>query len=365
LALIAALLPAAAAAQEKSLIDQFGRALDMARQGRSSAEAASVEENHSRNAYSQLDDQTASVAEKTLNSVVTVVTVTQIDRKQQFSLLALALGRKIEIGPAVKVERGTGWVARADGVLVTNAHVVSQKEIGDKVIIQFRDHLNLSAIVVAKNTAKDLALLKIESKRNDWPVLPFGNSANLRPGQRMIALGSALGLRETVTVGSFSRSSVNLELYPGRYLQTDAAINHGNSGGPLIDVDGRVIGVNFSISGNSNGGIGWAIPVEYVRQALAQYSQGKPLTNATLGVSFEETSAIPQSYLAKLRGWSPEKAPSMHDEGAWIAAVAPGSPAAKIGLQKGDRIVAVGGVSLPPAGGRAAGRGVLGNTTKN
>lgn len=279
------------------------------------------------------DAYTAAMIDRSLSSVATIVVSMSVDK---FSLLALTLRRPYR--PVVATMLGTGWVVR-EGLIVTNNHVVDGRQVGETVVVQFRDHVNLEAVVVAKNPRKDLALIRFESKPAR-PALPLGTSMDLRPGQRVVALGSPKGLRETATAGIFSRYGFHDEIGPGRYLQIDADINHGNSGGPLVDLDGRVIGVNFA--GPEKPGIGWSIPVEYVKQALRQYDETKKLVNARFGAQLEPAQWVPQSQLPRLRAKD-----TIHETGAWIKAVPHDTPAAKAGLKAGDRVVAVDGADLP------------------
>lgn len=269
--------------------------------------------------------------DQALPSVATIIVP---DSMNKFSLLGKVLGRKLAVPGSTAL--GTGWVAQSSprGLLVvTNAHVVSGREVGGKVFVQFPDHADHEATVVGKNVKKDLALLLLPAElAKKYPPLPLGDSEALRRGDGVFALGSPHALRHTATGGIFSTDGFNADLYPGRYLQTDAAINSGNSGGPLIGMDGRVVGVNFAVYLNAVN-LGFAIPVEYVKQALAQYDRDKTLRNASLG------AVLPSA------NWVAGKATT-----AKIQAVAPGSPADKAGLKAGDEIEAVDGLELPKPG---------------
>ncbi len=276
-----------------------------------------------------------------------VATVIVSQTKTKGGLLSWALGRELKVPTGTAL--GTGWVARSKDstvLLVTNAHVVAGRAVGGKVFVQFDDHANLEATVVGKNVKKDLALIEVEipAGRPSRNALPLGSSASLRQGQRLLALGSPLGLRQTATAGIFSASGLNPEYYPGGYLQTDLAINHGNSGGPLLDLDGDVVGVNFAIPGEGTG-LGLAIPVEFVKQALAQYDANRELSNAYLGATFVGSSWMQTDAVSNLR--AKLGGHELPHEGAWIKQVQPGSPADKAGLEEGDRVLAVDGQALP------------------
>ncbi|MEK7390453.1 MAG: trypsin-like peptidase domain-containing protein [Elusimicrobiota bacterium] len=276
--------------------------------------------------------QRIAMIKKAMPSVASILVRVTVNKP---SLLAKALGR--EYHPIVGASLGTGWVVR-EGLLVTNNHVVDSREIGETVVIQFSDHINRQGVVVAKNPRKDLALISFKDPSR--PSMPLGSSKTLSQGQFVAAIGSPVGLRETVTAGIFSRYGFLDEIGPGRYLQIDADINHGNSGGPLVDMDGRVIGVNFA--GPQLPGIGWAIPVEYVKQALRQYDSMKKLVNARLGAEFEPANWIPSSELPPIRRGGP-----VHETGAWLKSVPAESSADSAGLRAGDRVLSVDGVTLP------------------
>lgn len=295
--------------------------------------------------------ESRAIVDKPLEGVIarsqpSVATVIVSQSKSMGGLLSTFLGRRTEV--PIGVSFGTGWVVRSRGwnvLLVTNAHVVGGRAIGGKVLVQFEDHVNLEGTVVGKNVKKDLALIDVTIGRNGYPALPLGESASLRQGDRVIALGSPLGLRQTATAGIFSALGLNPDYYSGGYLQTNLAINHGNSGGPLLDLDGRVVGVNFAIPGEGTG-LGLAIPVEFVKQALAQYDAGQPLGNARLGATFVNASWY-QSDAVSIAKRRLLRATPTPTEGCWISSVTPGSAADQAGLQPGDRIVAVDGRPLP------------------
>ncbi|MBI4422238.1 MAG: trypsin-like peptidase domain-containing protein [Elusimicrobia bacterium] len=324
-AFLLALALARPASSELSFGQQVAEGLEALRQARAGLSAGQA-------AARALDEHTADVVERSLPSVATIVVKGPAKR---FSLLAAVLRRGEKA--YVPAGMGTGWVARADGLLVTNAHVVEDTPIGGRVIVQFPDHVDREATVVARNRRKDLALVRLTAPPAGLAALPLGDSTTIRRGQRVIALGSPLELRQSATLGVISAEGIQRDLFPGRYLQTDTAINPGNSGGPLLDAQGRVVGVNFALLQSIGQSPGFVIPVEYVKLALRQYEMTQRLSNAYLGVRLEADSWLGQM----LPGQKPAYA-----EGAWIKEVAWDSPAAGE-LKPGDRIESIDGRNLP------------------
>src|SRR5262245_14330660 len=222
---------------------------------------------------------------------------------------------------------GSGFVIDNDGHIVTNDHVVE-----DATQYRVRFGANGDPIVaklLGTDPSADLALLKIDPK--DLPAeispLPLGSSTDVRPGDEAIAIGSPFGLEGTVTSGIVSALGRTIQAPNGFSIsgavQTDAAINPGNSGGPLLDAQGRVIGVNSQIRtnvGDQNSGVGFAVPVDAVKRSIPFLKDGKDVPHAYLGIS---TAAADQG-------------------GARVGQVIKGGPAAKAGLRQGDRIVEIG-----------------------
>ncbi|MEM6762394.1 MAG: trypsin-like peptidase domain-containing protein, partial [Pseudomonadota bacterium] len=156
---------------------------------------------------------------------------------------------------------GSGFVISAEGVVITNNHVIKD---ADEVIVNFADGRKLTAEIVGRDPKTDIAVLRVDPDQPLEP-LPFGPSNDLRIGDWVMAIGNPFGLGGTVTVGIISARNRNLQSGPyDNFLQTDAAINRGNSGGPLFDMDGNVVGINTAIISPSGGsiGIGFAIPSE-------------------------------------------------------------------------------------------------------
>jgi S1-C subfamily serine protease len=226
---------------------------------------------------------------------------------------------------------GSGFVIDGDGHVITNDHVVQG---ATQYRVRFGAHGKpLVAKLLGTDPSADLALLKVDPKSvgDDLQPLPLGASQNLKPGDTAIAIGSPFGLEGTVTSGIVSALGRTITAPNGfsisNAVQTDAAINPGNSGGPLLDAQGRVIGVNSQIQtsgGNQNSGVGFAVPVDAIKRALPALEQGKQVQHAYLGVS---TSAAASG-------------------GATVGAVVANGPAAKAGLRQGDRIVSIAGVAV-------------------
>jgi putative serine protease PepD len=228
---------------------------------------------------------------------------------------------------------GSGFVVDTAGRIVTNDHVV---ENGTSFKVRFGENGDpIPAKLLGADRSSDLAVLQIDPSKAGGPLQPveLGSSANLRPGEPTIAIGSPFGLEGTVTSGIVSGLNRTIRAPNGFSIsgavQTDAAINPGNSGGPLLDANGRVIGVNSQIAtqSGSNAGVGFAVPVDQVKRTLPFLEKGQKVPHAYLGVG---TGNAPQG-------------------GAEIGQVNPGGPADKGGLRAGDRVVEIGGQPIRDA----------------
>ncbi len=242
-----------------------------------------------------------------------------------------------------QVGAGSGFIITSDGMIVTNKHVVFD-EFAEYTVIT-KDGKKLPAKILAVDPFNDLAVVKIEAK--DLPTVPLGDSSKLKLGQRVIAIGNALGeFQNTVTTGVVSGIGRNITASGGpqtenlaEVLQTDAAINPGNSGGPLLNLEGEVIGVNTAVSGQGQL-IGFAIPINQVKKVISDVLQFGKVRRPFLGVRY---TIITPSF-AKAKQLSV-------DYGAFIVrgdtskdlAVVPGSPASKAGLAEGDIILELDG----------------------
>jgi S1-C subfamily serine protease len=248
---------------------------------------------------------------------------------------------------------GSGFVVDKDGTIVTNAHVV---EGADKVQVRFDENGEfIDAEVKGVDTSSDIAVLKIDpSSVSDLTPLPLGDSSKLQVGDSVIAIGNPFGYSKTVTTGIVSGLQREIQAPNGftipDVIQTDASINPGNSGGPLLDANGRVIGINSQIAtggGQGSVGIGFAVPVNTAKQLLPDLKAGETIEHAYLGVQMQDVT----KQLA-------DDLNLASDQGALIVEVTQGSPADKAGLRGGrtetgqgvpaggDMIVAVDGKSV-------------------
>ncbi|MEA2996393.1 MAG: hypothetical protein QOG74_1942 [Alphaproteobacteria bacterium] len=239
-------------------------------------------------------------------------------------------------GPREQIQRslGSGVLIDPSGLVVTNNHVI---EGADQVKVSLADKREFEAEIVLKDARSDLAVLRIGDKRERFTAIDLGDSDSLQVGDVVLALGNPFGVGQTVThgiVSAVARTQVGITDYQF-FIQTDAAINPGNSGGALVDLSGRLVGINTAIFSRSGGsqGIGFAIPVNMVRGVIASAQGG--------------SSVVRRPWLgAKLQAVTPEIAEGLglkRPAGALVASVTPKSPAARAGLKTGDLVVAVDG----------------------
>jgi serine protease Do len=222
---------------------------------------------------------------------------------------------------------GSGVVVTQDGFILTNNHVVDS---ADDIRVEFNDGRSFKAKLVGADKPSDLAVLKIE--QNNLPTLPLGNSDAVEVGDVVLAVGNPLGIGQTVTMGIVSAKGRSTGSGDGSYedfLQTDAPINHGNSGGALVSTKGELIGINSQIvsPGDGNIGIGFAIPANMARNVMDQLKTNGRVRRSQLGVTVQPvTSDLAESLGLKEVG------------GAIVSSVAPGSAAEKAGVKRGDVI---------------------------
>jgi S1-C subfamily serine protease len=252
---------------------------------------------------------------------------------------------------------GSGFVIDKAGHIVTNYHVI---EGADQIEVSFSNRDTLSATIVGSDPSTDIAVLRVQSSSRGLAPLAFGNSDNVRVGDPVVAIGNPFGLRRTATAGIVSAVQERTITAPNGYpidhvIQTDAQINSGNSGGPLLNARAEVIGVNSQIAradgSAGNVGIGFAVPANTVKDVVAQLTATGRVDRAYLGISGSTTTAE----LARVF-----RLPV--DEGVLVEGVVAGSPAAKAGLKGGttDVVVAgeshvVGGDVIVAVGGRRVG----------
>ena len=239
--------------------------------------------------------------------------------------------------PQTQQSLGSGFVVDKAGHVITNYHVVQGAR---QVDVSFSNNESMRARLVASDPSSDIAVLKVTAHSRALTPLPLGNSDALRVGDAVVAIGNPFGLDRTVTAGIVSALQRRITA-PNRWsidhvIQTDAPINHGNSGGPLLNARGEVIGVNAQIEtgGGSDGnvGIGFAIPINTVKTVAAQLIRHGKVERAWLGISAHEIDAqLARSF----------RLPA--SQGLLVEAVQPGGGAAKAGLEAGDPRVTVAG----------------------
>lgn len=277
---------------------------------------------------------------------------------------------QIEVAGGQEQGSGSGIIISADGLILTNHHVVEVASDGGQIRVDFNDGSTAPATIVGTDSLTDTAVIKAEDVSGLAPAA-IGKSGELQVGQPVVAIGSPFGLSSTVTSGIVSAldrpvnvgsdSANNATVYPA--IQTDAAINPGNSGGPLVDMAGRVVGINSSIRTTSSGltseagsiGLGFAIPIDAVGPIIDQIVAGEEPTHARLGITVRDVGAgqaqqQPEGGLPGFPGFGEQPEEEQPDErqgspfsanGAEIREVGAGSTAAKAGLEVGDIITKV------------------------
>lgn len=281
-------------------------------------------------------DSIANVAERVGRAVV------NIDTKRTVKVSPLPFGdlfyeffgmrqrdmtREVEV-PAI----GSGFIVRADGYVLTNNHVI---EGAKEIVVTLADGRKFQGKTMGRDPRNDLAIVKIDAK--GLPAVQLGDSDKIRPGDFAIAIGNPYGLQHTVTAGIISGLARSLDgdpTEPGIYIQTDAAINRGNSGGPLIDIDGRVVGINTAIIPQAQG-LGFAIPVNVAKSVMDDLISGKKIVYPWIGVQLQDVTPELAEYFGVREKY-----------GAIVAYVYQNSPAEKAGLQEGDIILRLGNVDI-------------------
>ena len=244
-------------------------------------------------------------------------------------------GPQMQVQPQTRraVSMGSGFIIDKSGLIVTNNHVVDG---ATKIKVKLPDGRQFDAKLVGTDAATDVALLRVKSDK-PLPTVEFGNDRALRVGDWVVAVGNPFGLSNTVTAGivsSIGRDIGNADQPYTDFIQIDAPINRGNSGGPTFDLRGQVVGMNSMIFSPSGGsiGIGFAIPASTIKDVVAQLEAHGRVARGWLGV--------------QIQSLTPEMAASLgiaEPKGAIVASVVPDSPAARAGLRQGDVIVAVNG----------------------
>lgn len=234
-------------------------------------------------------------------------------------------GQSSPLGQGQGTATGSGFVIDKQGHIVTNEHVVDG---ATKVTVQFSDQSEANATIVGTDASTDIAVLKVDRPASKLMPLSFASTSSLEVGNPVVAIGSPFGLEGTLTTGVISGLGREIKAPNGftieNAVQTDAALNHGNSGGPVLDMNGRVIGVASQIESDSGGnvGIGYAVPADTAQRVARELIRDGNVEHAYLGVSLPDSGA------------------------ATIEQVVNGSPADDAGLQAGDQVTAVDGKTI-------------------
>lgn len=267
----------------------------------------------------------------------TSVGVPQIDPDDPLYQFFRRFGGQIPQGRTPVQGQGSGFIVSAEGTILTNAHVV---EDADEVTVKLSDKREFKAKVLGADKASDVAVLKIDAK--GLPVVRIGASAPTQVGEWVLAIGSPFGFESSASSGIVSAKSRSLP--DGSYvpfIQTDVAVNPGNSGGPLFNMNGEVIGINSQIYSRSGGyqGLSFAIPIEVAMNVERQIVTTGKVQRGKLGVSIQEVNqALADTFgLAK-------------PAGGLVSSVEKGGPAAKAGIEPGDVIIGIDGKAVNSAG---------------
>jgi serine protease Do len=301
-------------------------------------------DNSARTATPQVDFQNA--AEGSVRAVVHIKTATKsrtvvAEDPYGNDFFGELFGRRQYYIPP-QMGSGSGVVIAPDGYIVTNNHVVAG---ADQLTVTFNDRYTAQAKVIGTDPSTDIALLKVEEK--NLPYMEFGNSDDVHLGQWVLAVGYPLTLDATVTAGIVSAKSRSIGINRTQaanaiesFIQTDAAVNPGNSGGALVNTNGQLIGINSAIASptGSYAGYSYAIPANIVRKVANDLMQYGSVQRAYLGIQYLDRRSVSPEQLASL---GIDKA-----DGVYVAEVVPNGGAAKAGIQKGDFITQINGVAV-------------------
>ena len=289
-------------------------------------------------------------AENAVKAVVNIEAIQQVEMPQrrgydpflEFFGIPQDYGRG-DGGPQYREQRagGSGVIISEDGYVVTNNHVVDG---ASKLKVKLNDGRSFDAKLIGKDSATDLALLKVEAK--GLPTLAFGSSDALRLGEWVLAIGSPFDLQSTITAGIVSAKARQLGAIPNdfrieSFIQTDAAVNPGNSGGALVNTHGELVGINTVIKSSTGSYIGYsfAVPESIVRKVVVDLKEYGVVQRAMLGIRFQP---IDQRFLDE----SGERLGITEPGGIWVASVEEGGAASEAGIRKGDIILSIDGVTL-------------------
>ena len=283
-------------------------------------------------------------AENAVGAVVNIEVLTRVQGSNSFDPFLQFFGIPQGYGaPSTREAKtgGSGVLITSDGYIVTNNHVV---ENASKVKVKLYDGRSFDAKVVGTDPTTDVALLKIEGK--EFPFLKFGSSDDLRLGEWVLAIGSPFDLQSTITAGIVSAKARNLGAIPSQYsiesfIQTDAAVNPGNSGGALVNTAGELVGINTLIQSRTGSYIGYsfAVPSSIVKKVVVDLKEYGIVQRALLGVQYQEIN----SEFVEQRG---EELGIKEIGGAWVAEVTPGGAAESAGIRKGDILLSIDGLAI-------------------
>jgi putative serine protease PepD len=239
-------------------------------------------------------------------------------------------GQGFGFGQQQTQAEGTGFVYDTKGDILTAAHVVDG---ANSIKVHFKDGTTENATLVGKDDSTDTAVIKVNGDASELHPLSIGSSASVQPGEEVVAIGSPFGLTETMTAGIVSAIGRTITA-PNNFsisgaIQTDAPINHGNSGGPLLDTSGQVVGINVQIDSSSNGseGVGFATPIDTVKSVADSLIAGRKVQHAYLGIQVSDAA----------------------NGGATVGTVVSSGPADKGGMQAGDVITKIDGKQITSA----------------
>ena len=286
-------------------------------------------------------------AEKTVHGVVHIKstvkgrTQTVQEMPDIFDYFFGARPRQRQYQSQPQVGYGSGVILTSDGYIVTNNHVI---ENADEIQVTLNDNRVFQATLVGADSNTDLALIKIEGK--DFPVVPMGNSDELKLGEWVLAVGNPFNLTSSVTAGVVSAKSRKIGIYEGgesieAFIQTDAAINMGNSGGALVNVKGELVGINAALESPTGtyAGYGFAIPTTIVKKVVADLKEFGSVQRAILGIMGGDVSSMLQLEENKGKDFG-------SIDGVYVSDLTDGGGALVAGIEKGDVIIAIDGKNI-------------------
>ena len=276
-------------------------------------------------------------AEQTVHAVVHVRTKSKAEQTYNNPLYDFFYGENPNMKPQPVMGFGSGVIIRADGFIVTNNHVIKDAE---EISVKMNDNREFKATLVGTDPSTDIAVIKIDA--TNLPVIEWGNSEKLKLGEWVLAVGNPYNLTSSVTAGIVSAKAKKLNILEDQYriesfIQTDAALNPGNSGGALVDINGKLVGINTAIISESGGysGNSFAIPVTIVKKAVEDIIEFGTVQRAILGVSITDVNAD----IAKKNDLTLIK-------GVYVNSVKENGAAREAGIKEGDVIIKINDVEV-------------------